>query len=164
MANNKLPYRYHYRSLASRIIATIPDNISIFIPAPFENISYNKYYLLLCRYLHPETNMVCIHDGSRIVPITSREVLKMYMGVVSYPTYRRFILEAMQLNLLMIVKAINEKEYYIINPVYASHKTLKFNEISKFFTVVSSFSGELIIDEKYIKNDIKSLSDERMLK
>lgn len=162
MKRKRKPYRYSYKDMATRIIATIPDSVQVFVAAPFENNSFNKYYLLSCRYLHPETNMVCVDTGEKYIPISSKEIYKMYLGVISDATYRKFTYEAMDINLLIVMQGKNGRDYFMINPVYASHKSLDFQSMTRFFTVTSKFSGNMEIDEKYIKDNIKPLSDKRL--
>lgn len=162
VVKRRKPYRYSYRDIASRILATIPETVSVFIPSPFENNSLNKYYLLSCRYLHPELNLVCVDMIDRYVPITSKEIYMTYLGMIHPATYRKFIYEAMDINLLAIIQGKNGKDYFMINPVYASHRALDFNPLTKIFTATSRFSGEIEIDEKYITGKIKADSDKRM--
>lgn len=160
--NNRKPYRYNYKDMSARILATIPDNIQVYISSPFEVSAYNKYYLLSCRCLHPETNMVCVNTNEKYVPISSKEIYKMYLGVISDATYRRFIYEALDLNLIIVMQGKNGRDYFMINPVYASNKALEFNMIARYFTITSKFSGSIEIDEKYIRDNIKPISDKRL--
>ena len=102
--NKRKPYRYSYKDMSSRILATIPDSVQVYIASPFENNSYNKYYLLSCRCLHPDTNMICVNAGDKYLPISSKEIYKMYLGVISDFTYRKFIYEAMDINLIIIMQ------------------------------------------------------------
>lgn len=161
----KKPYRYSYKSTASRILAVIPNNITVFIPSPFEYNALNKYYLLSCRKLHPDLNIVCVDMGDRYMPITCKEIYMAYLGISSRLTFRKFMGEAMDINMILTIKGKNDKEYFMINPVFASNNNVNFNVISTIFTATSRFSGEIEIDDKYLTSkieDIKKDSDKRM--
>ncbi len=160
----KYPKNYGKRSLTARMLATISPNIYVYIPAPFESVIYNKYYLMLCRHLDPDTNIVCVMNDSRYVPVNTKEALMMYLSILSPISYKRFINACFEINLMMIIEAFNDKVYYVINPVFACHKILNFQSISKFFSLVSSFGMDLVIDEKYVKDVIKPQSDDRIAK
>jgi len=162
MPKKGMPYRYSYTSIAERVIGTIPNYISVFIPNPFDSTVMNKYFLLMCKNLHPKTNMVCVKNGSNLVPISSKESLRMYLNDISYPTYRKFTIDAMSMNILMIITGSNDKSYFVINPCYASHNSVNVNEVSKFFSILSQFGGDLVISDEFIFDHVKKKSDERM--
>ncbi len=103
-------------------------------------------------------------NDSRYVPVNTKEALMMYLSILSPISYKRFINACFEINLMMIIEAFNDKVYYVINPVFACHKILNFQSISKFFSLVSSFGMDLVIDEKYVKDVIKPQSDDRIAK
>jgi len=159
---NRKPYRYTYRDMATRILANIPDSISIYIPMPFESSSSNRYFLLSCRALHPETNFVSVYTGERYVPIASREIYMMYLGGIGGITFKKFLYEAMDINLIIEMLGKNGKNFYMMNPIYAAHKSMNFDSVVKFFAATSRFSGDVEIDENYIKEHILPNSEKRM--
>ncbi len=160
--SNNLPKNYRCKSLTSKLLATIPNEIFVYVQAPFESVIYNKYYLMLCRHLHPKTNIICVHNGDRYVPVNSRESFMLYLGMLSSVAYRKFINAAMDINLLFMIEAYNDKRYYVINPVFATNRRVNFNAISTFFSIISSFGNAVTIDEKYVEDIIKPESDKRV--
>lgn len=156
------PYKYAYKDIATRIMSSIPENINIYIPMPFEYSSANKYFLLSCMYLHPDTNFVSVRTAERYIPLASRDIYMMYLGGIGPITFKKFLYEAMDINLMIEMLGKGGKNYYMINPVFAAHKNSDFNAITRFFSATSMFSGDIEVNEQYIKDHILPSSNKRM--
>lgn len=156
------PYRYAYKDVATRVLATIPDSIRVYIPSPFEINSHNRYYLFSCKFLHPTMNVVSVLVNGEYIPITSRELYLAYLGGIHNVTFRKFLYEAMDINLMAVIQGKNGKDYFVVNPVYASHRNLELEPVSRIFGLTSRYCGSMEIDEKYILDNIKPQSDKRL--
>lgn len=145
-------YLYHYQDVAYSALNEVPEHIEIFQSKPFDNNLFNKYYLMMCRALHPMTNIVCVNNGAKLIAINSKQTMKIYLGGISDATFKRFICEAMEINIIFIIQARNDRYYYLINPAYAACKNLSYKQLFEVFAVISDFSRTMdlsgIVDGK----------------